>query len=138
MIPRLTHLALHVEDVEACIDFYRDFCQMRVCHRRESGSQTIVWMSEPGQEQSFVFVMMDKGHRLELPERDYRHFGFAVESREQVDLLAQKAEREGCLLWPPREEAFPVGYYCGVMDPAGNQVEFSYGQPLGPGAPSLE
>ncbi|MCZ6873564.1 MAG: VOC family protein, partial [bacterium] len=26
------------------------------------------------------------------------------------------------------------GYYCGVRDPDGNMVEFSYGQPLGPGA----
>jgi len=24
-----------------------------------------------------------------------------------------------------------VGYYCGVLDPDGNRVEFSFGQPLG-------
>ncbi|MDO8695654.1 MAG: VOC family protein, partial [Pseudomonas sp.] len=36
--------------------------------------------------------------------------------------------------WPPRDEPYPVGYYCGVRDPAGNYVEFSYGQPLGPGS----
>jgi len=40
----------------------------------------------------------------------------------------------GCLLWAPREEPYPVGYYCGLRDPDGNAVEFSYGQPLGPGA----
>ena len=40
----------------------------------------------------------------------------------------------GCLVWPPREDPYPVGYYCGLEDPDGNRVEFSYGQPLGPGA----
>ena len=132
--PRLTHLALHVEDVAACVDFYQRYCQMRICHGRQSGGQTIVWMAEPGQEHTFVFVIMDKGHRIPLPENDYRHFGFAVDSKERVDQLATMAEQEGCLIWAPRQESYPVGYYCGVYDPAGNQVEFSYGQPLGPGA----
>jgi hypothetical protein len=31
-----------------------------------------------------------------------------------------------------------VGYYCGLRDPDGNSVEFSYGQPLGPGAEALD
>ncbi|MCX4198148.1 sugar phosphate nucleotidyltransferase [Methylobacterium organophilum] len=35
------------------------------------------------------------------------------------------------------DEPYPVGYYCGVRDPAGNYVEFSYGQPLGPGAEDM-
>jgi hypothetical protein len=30
-----------------------------------------------------------------------------------------------------------VGYCCGVRDPDGRFVEFSHGQPLGPGAPPL-
>lgn len=34
MRPILTHLALHVPDLQACIDFYADFCGMRVIHRR--------------------------------------------------------------------------------------------------------
>ena len=42
------------------------------------------------------------------------------------------------LLWAPRQEAFPVGYYCGLVDPDGQYVEFSFGQPLGPGAPELD
>ena len=45
---------------------------------------------------------------------------------------------EACLAfyqaWAPRQEPYPVGYYCGLKDPDGNFVEFSYGQPLGPGA----
>ncbi|MEM7255614.1 MAG: hypothetical protein AAF493_29800, partial [Pseudomonadota bacterium] len=51
--------------------------------------------------------------------------------------VAQKASDAGCLVWPPRDEPYPVGYYCGVKDPDGNFVEFSYGQPLGPGASDI-
>ena len=40
----------------------------------------------------------------------------------------------GGMSWPPVDEPYPVGYYCGLRDPDGNFVEFSYGQPLGPGA----
>jgi predicted lactoylglutathione lyase len=66
---------------------------------------------------------------------DYSHLGFALESRAAVDTLARQASAAGCLVWEAREEPYPVGYYCGVRDPDGNMVEFSYGQPLGPGAP---
>jgi hypothetical protein len=48
--------------------------------------------------------------------------------------MAEKARVAGYLVWEPRQEPYPVGYYCGVRDPDGNMVEFSYGQPLGPGA----
>ncbi|MAZ88491.1 MAG: glyoxalase/bleomycin resistance/dioxygenase family protein [Cellvibrionaceae bacterium] len=137
MNPRLTHLALHVEDLDACIDFYRRYCCMNIVHQRQGGSKRIVWLSEDGREQDFVFVVMGGGKTLSLPKQDYRHFGFAVESRQRVDELARLAELDNCLLWAPREEPFPVGYYCGLLDPAGNQVEFSFGQPLGPGAESL-
>jgi len=137
MNPRLTHLALHVTHLDECIHFYQRYCQMRICHQRRTKSKRIVWMSEAGREADFVFVLMDGGHCLELPDNDYRHFGFAVESRTRVDELAKLAAADQLLLWPPREDAFPVGYYCGVLDPSGNQVEFSFGQPLGPGSPSL-
>ena len=69
---------------------------------------------------------------------DFGHLGFACDSRERVDAIAENARALGLLEWVPREEPFPVGYYCGVRDPDGNVLEFSYGQPLGPGAPDLE
>ena len=77
------------------------------------------------------------GFSIELAVDDYSHFGFALESREQVDSIAARARVAGCLVWEPRDEPFPVGYYCGLRDPAGNYVEFSYGQPLGPGAEQI-
>jgi catechol 2,3-dioxygenase-like lactoylglutathione lyase family enzyme len=135
--PRITHIALHVADLDACVAFYRRFCGMEIVHARAVGGQRILWLAEPGRDTDFIFVMMSGGDNLQLGERDYRHFGFALGSREAVDAIAEAGERERCLVWPPRDEPYPVGYYCGLRDPNGNYVEFSYGQPLGPGAPAL-
>jgi catechol 2,3-dioxygenase-like lactoylglutathione lyase family enzyme len=137
MRPTLTHLALHVPDLDACVTFYAEFCGMRVIHERAGKGSRIVWMAEPGKEHSFIFVIMPGGVDRQLAADDYSHFGFALDSREQVDAVAAKAQAAGCLIWAPRDEPYPVGYYCGLRDPAGNYVEFSYGQPLGPGSEAM-
>jgi catechol 2,3-dioxygenase-like lactoylglutathione lyase family enzyme len=138
MAPALTHIALHVRDLDACVAFYRDFCGMRLVHERaDAGAQRVVWLAEPGKERDFIIVLVPGGPGRDQAERDYSHLGFALDSRAAVDAMAAKAAAAGCLVWPPRAEPYPVGYYCGVRDPDGNFVEFSYGQPLGPGAPPM-
>lgn len=134
MTPVLTHIALHVRDIDAMQDFYEKLCGMTVVHERNDNGQRVIWMAEPGREKEFVFVMMTGGNRDKQDARDYSHLGFACASREEVDRIAKNAEAMGNLFWPPTEEPYPVGYYCGVRDPDGALVEFSYGQPLGPGA----
>lgn len=134
MTPAFTHLALHVRDLAACIDFYRDYCEMKVVHEREDGGTRVVWLAEPGREKDFIIVLLPGGPGRDQAEGDFSHLGFALESREAVDAVAARAEAAGCLAWAPRQEPYPVGYYCGLKDPDGNFVEFSYGQPLGPGA----
>ena len=138
MAPFMTHLALHVRDLGACIDFYRDFCGMEVIHERgdRNDGGRIVWLAEPGRRQEFIFVLLPGGPGRDQADGDYSHFGFALESRSAVDRIAERARNAGCLAWEPRDEPYPVGYYCGLRDPDGNFVEFSFGQPLGPGAES--
>ncbi|MBL4849928.1 MAG: VOC family protein [Planctomycetes bacterium] len=138
MRPTLTHFALHVADPEACLKFYRDFCALEEVHRRGEGEHTTVWLAEPGREHEFVFVFIAGGARREQAPSDFSHLGFALTSRAEVDAVASRAAALGILAWPPRQERYPVGYYCGVRDPEGRVVEFSYGQPLGPGAESAE
>jgi catechol 2,3-dioxygenase-like lactoylglutathione lyase family enzyme len=138
MRPILTHIALHVRDLDACIAFYRAFCGMKLVHERSDRGHRVVWLAEPGKESDFIIVMIPGGPGRQQADGDYSHFGFALESRAAVDAIAAKAAAAGCLVWPPREEPFPVGYYCGARDPDGNFVEFSYGQPLGPGAERSE
>ena len=134
MKPCLTHIALHVDDIDACIDFYSRYCGMKVLHHREHGSKQVIWMSELGKETEFILVFISGAKKLSHDDSDFSHLGFAVADKETVDKIADQAAGEGCLLWPPQDNPYPVGYYCGVLDPQGNAVEFSYGQPLGPGA----
>jgi catechol 2,3-dioxygenase-like lactoylglutathione lyase family enzyme len=134
MTPAFTHLALHVRDLEACIAFYRDFCGMAVVHEREDAGKRVVWLAEPGREKDFIIVLLPGGPGRDQQEGDFSHLGFALDSRDAVDAIAERGKAAGCLAWAPRQEPYPVGYYCGLRDPDGNFVEFSYGQPLGPGA----
>jgi len=137
MRPTLTHLALHVPDLDACIAFYEQFCGMHVFHERAGKGSRIVWMAEPGKEREFIFVIMPGGQDRALADNDYSHFGFALASRAEVDAIADRARQVGCLIDLGTQGPYPVGYYCGVRDPAGHYVEFSYGQPLGPGAEQM-
>jgi catechol 2,3-dioxygenase-like lactoylglutathione lyase family enzyme len=134
MRPVLTHLALHVRDLDTSIAFYRDYCSMQVVHERVTDGRRVVWLAEPGREQEFIFVLVPGGQGQPQAATDYSHLGFALDSRAAVDAIADKARVAGYLVWEPREEPYPVGYYCGIRAPDGNMVEFSYGQPLGPGA----
>jgi len=137
-VPALTHVALHVRDVEACESFYRSFCGMVPVHeRRRSDGRRIVWLAEPGRGRDFVLVLLPGGRGRAQREGDFSHIGFALASREAVDAAAERGRRAGCLVWPPRQDNDPAGYYCGLSDPDGTVVEFSWGQPLGPGAPDL-
>lgn len=141
MTASLTHLAMHVRDIEACVAFYRRFCGMRTVHERptdetaDAPGKRVIWLAEPGREKDFILVLIPGGPGRDQAERDFSHLGFALESKAAVDRVADDARAAGCLVWEPRQEPYPVGYYCGLKDPDGNFVEFSYGQPLGPGAP---
>ena len=137
MTASLTHLALHVRDLDACVAFYRRFCGMRMVHERptDDAGKRVVWLAESGRERDFILVLVPGGPGRDQSERDFSHLGFALESRDAVDRIAEQGRSAGCLVWEPRQEPYPVGYYCGLRDPDGNFVEFSFGQPLGPGAP---
>jgi catechol 2,3-dioxygenase-like lactoylglutathione lyase family enzyme len=129
-----THLAMHVRDLEACVDFYETYAEMRLTHDRVNDGKRVVWLAEPGKEKDFIVVLIPGGPGREQVPTDYSHLGFALDSKEADDAIANKARSDGILEWEPRQEPYPVGYYCGIRDPDGNFVEFSFGQPLGPSA----
>lgn len=139
MPPQLTHIALHVADLEASIAFYTQYCGLHLAHDRVDAvsGHHVVWLAEQGQDDRFVLVLIPGGTRPRQTATDFSHLGIAMESRAAVDAIAAKASREGRLAWPVQEHPYPVGYYCGVYDPDGAVVEFSYGQPLGVGADRL-
>ncbi len=133
-----THCALHVGDVEASIAFYREYCGLALVHEHgEDPTERTVWLAEPGRERDFVLVLVPGGKPRKREPDDMTHLGFAVPSREAIDEIAELGQERGCLHWEPRELPPPVGYLCALEDPDGYVVEFSYGQPLGPGTRAL-
>ncbi|QBY03280.1 VOC family protein [Thalassotalea sp. HSM 43] len=136
----LTHIALHVKDLDACVHFYQQYAGLNIVRdRRPNGpdGKRIVWLAETGKEQQFIIVILPGGPGRNQIDTDFSHLGFALASKQAVDDIAAKAHAHGILAWPCKQEPYPVGYYCGIKDPDGNFVEFSYGQPLGPGAEKL-
>ena len=134
MKPVFTHCALHVQNLERSVAFYRDFCKLTVVDEHGEGpNDHAVWMTEEGRS-DYVFVLLLGGPPHNQPREDLSHFGFALGSRADVDAMAERGRAEGCLAWEPKAFPYPVGYRCALKDPDGYIIEFSYGQPLGPGA----
>jgi catechol 2,3-dioxygenase-like lactoylglutathione lyase family enzyme len=131
MKPVLTHIALRVADVDRTIAFYRKHVGLRVVHERNDGGMRVVWLGEDEPDVDFVLVLLPIGTPTDA-RGNLLHLGFAVGSREEVDAAAAAARIDGILAVEPVYGGPIVGYFCIVADPDGNQVEFSYGQPINP------
>jgi lactoylglutathione lyase len=132
MKPAFTHCALHVRDLDQSIGFYRSYCGLETVKEHGEGEGRVAWLASAGEERHFVLVLLGGGPEREQDKDDMTHYGFGVPAREDVDRIADRARKEGCLHWEPRDYAPPTGYLCGVRDPSGYIIEFSHGQPLGP------
>jgi len=129
---KCTHIALQVNDVERSIAFYREFCGMTVVHDRgDADVGRVVWLGWGEDPPKFIIVLLAKAYEKNI-QPPWQHIGMAVDSRSEVDAAFAKGQAVGLQgLWPPVDGGPIVGYYCGVPDPDGNIVEFSYGQRIG-------
>ena len=127
---KCTHIALQVSNVDRSIEFYRRYCNMHVVQDRVD-SFRVVWMGWEDRHPRFVIVLLEKQYE-ENRQPDLQHIGMSVASREEVDAIYARAAADGSpVMWQPVDAGEIVGYFCGVADPDGNMVEFSYGQELG-------
>src|SRR5262249_15044200 len=92
----------------------------------------VVWLGEREMDVDFVLVLFQVNDLPAPGPSTLRHLGFAVASREEVDEAAREGRAAGVLMIEPLYAGPIVGYFCIVTDPDGNQVEFSYGQPINP------
>ena len=93
----LTHIARQVANMDECVVFYRDYCGFEVVHSRETpNGGRIVWVGEPEKKDEFIIVLMTGGDGAKQPDGNYDHLGLAMESREAVDAIAERAAKEGC------------------------------------------
>jgi catechol 2,3-dioxygenase-like lactoylglutathione lyase family enzyme len=131
-----THLTLRVLDLERSIEWYESNTPLEVLRRFSDDYGIGVWLADPGTgDAPFVLVLSQF-----LPEMDpfgyapptvlgpYAHLGFEMTSREAVEEVAARAERDGMLTYPATQMPPPIGLICFVEDPDGNTVEFSYDQ----------
>ena len=131
MKPVLTHVALGVRDLDRTIAFYRKHVRLYVVHERNDGGMRVVWLAERPEDADFVLVLFEVAGGPPGPG-SLQHLGFAVASRAEVDEAAAAGRADGVLSVEPTYAGPVVGYFCIIDDPDGNQVEFSYGQPINP------
>ncbi len=130
MAPRLTHLALPCNNLDATIKWYETYTPLRKTHHRQDAFGAVAWLAS--QDSGIVLVFIQKNETKEpIPILSpLAHLGISLDSTNQVDQVAARGESEGCLAWEPKQEPDPVGYICALSDPDGNLVEFSYGQEI--------
>ncbi|MEM9034431.1 MAG: VOC family protein [Actinomycetota bacterium] len=143
----LTHIALPVEDLDATLAFYDKFTDLALIHERydEDTKMRTAWLANERDRTvdgaaRFVIVLIEGSLPKQITgdiEEEYgfltsiSHLGLSLDSREEVDRIAELAKEDGCLLLGPMYRNEVVGYICIVTDPDGNNLEFSVEQVLG-------
>jgi lactoylglutathione lyase len=132
IVPRWTHVALPVADLDVSIAWYESFTPLRLIQRRADDVGQSAWLGHrTATEHPFVLVLVDfnEGHGLTQPKLfPFAHLGMEMPARADVDEVATKAATHGCLEREPIDLPQPVGYVCMLRDPDGNIVEFSHDQ----------
>ena len=142
----LTHIALPVRSIDDHLDFYAKYTTMEVIHRRvddETGLRT-VWIANSEDKTDaaarFVIVLIEGKLPTQITGdikeeygflRSISHLGISLDTRDDVDRVAEMARDEGILVLGPMYRNPVVGYICLVRDPDGNNIEFSVEQVLG-------
>ena len=129
MKPRLTHICLHVNNLQACIEFYQKYCRLEVIEDRTSEGKGSVYMTAPDSQSPMMIQLMLGGETLQIDQQSERHFGFEVDAREDIDTIENMAEQDGILVFKA-DEYMPGAYLCTVRDPNGNPVEFCFNHQL--------
>jgi lactoylglutathione lyase len=134
-LPRWTHIALQVSDVDASIAFYTAHTPLELLAKREDANGFGAWLGHRDQPESPLILVLAQFFARKSPFGDdpsrigpFGHLGIELESRAAVDAAAATAEAGGFLQSAPIDLPQPIGYVCMVNDPDGNTIEFSHNQ----------
>ncbi|MGF1673982.1 MAG: VOC family protein [Rivularia sp. (in: cyanobacteria)] len=125
-----THIALPVTNIDKSINFYSNYAEMQVIHRRIDAETGVIvaWLSDGTRPFAIVLIQTDSVHSTLSP---IAHLGVGCKSREHMNTLCEKAKEEGVLLEEPKDSGYPIGYWAFLQDPDGHTLELSYGQEIG-------
>jgi lactoylglutathione lyase len=135
-VPRWTHVALRVDDIDASIEWYNTHTPLELLDKRSDELGFGAWLghAEPS-DHPFVLVLAqffpDTDPFADAPKEvlaPFAHLGIELPTRDAVDEAARRADDAGCLAMSPRQMPDPIGYICMVSDPDGNMIEFSFDQ----------
>jgi catechol 2,3-dioxygenase-like lactoylglutathione lyase family enzyme len=129
----LTHVAIRTTDLASSVDFYRRYAGLEPVHERTDQGIRVAWLA--GRlDPDFAIVLLEMPYERPPEPGANDHLGFAVETRAEVDRVAELARADRCLKYGPADAGPIVGYIVLVRDPSGNTCEFSHGQSLGSGS----
>lgn len=125
-----THVALSITNADASVSFYKKYANMSIVHEREDeeSGKRVLWLSDKTRPFVLVLIEDESAEPILLPNA---HIGIGCASREEVDELSELARREGCLVKPPVDSGYPVGYWAFLRDPDGHSLEIAFGQEVG-------
>jgi catechol 2,3-dioxygenase-like lactoylglutathione lyase family enzyme len=119
----LTHIALHVKDRQASEAFYKEWACM--VDASPDVGQKSPWLSSPGKEGTFALVLVPTAKTEHVqPIIDVTRLGFAVESREALLALYNKAVQARIVERAYEENATGTRATFRVKDPDTFLVEF--------------
>ncbi|GKT27149.1 VOC family protein [Aduncisulcus paluster] len=125
---QFTHIALQVSDSTKMAEFLSKYCNLTVTSKRPGMGGQVYWVASC-EEKGVVFVILPRGEdRIPDWRKDLTHIGFAVESKEMVDKIAEMAKEDHILEFGPKMLPPPTNYIALVRSPGGQIFEFSYGQ----------
>jgi lactoylglutathione lyase len=128
MKPIWTHITIQVSIVDRSIDFYRDWCGMKVVRDRRINGGSTVWLGtdEDSDVKRDLLIVLDPE-----PVTDrMRHFGFQLNNLDELHAIETKARDENVLHLPVTHAGGEVGDYMMIRDPDGHDIEFTVGQPI--------
>ncbi len=134
--PRWTHIALRVDDIRASIEWYRTFTPLELLDQRQDDYGYGAWLGQPDSVDRPFILVLSQFFPATDPYRDtpkvvlapFAHFGIELPEHADVDAIAARAAKAGCLAMRPKQMPVPIGYICMLRDPDGNLVEFSHDQ----------
>ena len=123
----MRHLALFVEDLDACVDFYTRLVGMEVEWQPDADNFYLTSGNDNLALHRAVEPVADGGQRLD-------HFGFILDEMDDVDRWYAFLEAEGVRFrtQPKTHRDGARSFYC--EDPAGNVVQFIFHPPISAGA----